>query len=134
MASTVLVDKSVFILLNFLPLIEIYRPKRGIRDFLHEYLEAEQIGQSHNMSCSKEFLSCPISLYNLFGLYSDTDSSSDSSNQLVEDDDEVSSSESPKEQLTLENENKQLIGDAKLIKERFHDTDKPFNHLNHLDY
>ena len=44
----------------------LFRPKRGITDFLHDYLEAEHIGQSTNMTCSKEYASCPISLYNLF--------------------------------------------------------------------
>lgn len=100
-----------------------------MRDFLHEYLEAEQIGQSQNMSCSNEFPDCPISLYNLFEIYSKTDSS----NQLQEEYDEVSP-ESPQEQLTLQNERSWFTSDPNLIEERLHNTDKPFNHLNHLDY
>ena len=38
--------------------------------FLHEYLEAEHIGQSANMSCAAEFTTCPVSLFNLFKSYS----------------------------------------------------------------
>ena len=84
------------------------------------------------MSCSNEFPDCPISLYNLFRIYSETDSS----NQLVEEnniENEVTS-ESPLEQSHFQNKDKWLSSDPKLIEERLHKTDKPFNYWNHLDY
>lgn len=34
---------------------------------MHDYLEAEQIGQTGNTTCGAAFPSCPVSLYNLFG-------------------------------------------------------------------
>lgn len=39
----------------------------GRNEFLREYVEAEYIGQMKNMSCAKEYSSCPVSLFNLFG-------------------------------------------------------------------
>ncbi|XP_046450906.1 uncharacterized protein LOC124198884 [Daphnia pulex] len=61
-------------------------PKRGINDFLHDYIDAEHIGQSHNMTCAGEFRECPVSLYNLFR--SDGDS-----NEIVDDEDDEDESE-----------------------------------------
>lgn len=37
-----------------------------MNDFLHEYIDAEHVGQSGNSTCAAEYRECPISLYNLF--------------------------------------------------------------------
>ena len=64
-----------------------------MNDFLHEYIEAEQIGQSVNTTCFREYSrKCPISLYNLFQASSKT-----SENELDEDDNEDYESEEFKE-------------------------------------
>ncbi len=46
---------------------------------MHDYIEAEHIGQSTNTTCGKEFPECPVSLYNLFRAH-------ESSNEIPEDD------------------------------------------------
>ena len=48
---------------------------------MHDYIEAEHIGQSHNMTCAGEFPECPVYLYNLFR-------SDEDSNDIVDDEDE----------------------------------------------
>ncbi|XP_065561391.1 uncharacterized protein LOC136027890 isoform X4 [Artemia franciscana] len=48
-------------------------PKRGINDFLHDYLEAERLGQTEEASqetCGSYYPKCPMSLFNLFKSWS----------------------------------------------------------------
>lgn len=54
---------------------------------MHDYLEAEHIGQSSNVTCASAFPKCPISLYNLLGDQEDFD---DNLVEDVEQDDESS--------------------------------------------
>ena len=57
-------------MLNYSQIL-IYRPKEGFfSDFLHDYMDAVHIGQSQNPSCDKAFPLCPVSLFNLFQIYS----------------------------------------------------------------
>lgn len=58
-------------------MIIFFSPKRGINDFLHDYIEAENVGQSHNMTCVGEFRECPVSLFNLFRSDGDSNEISD---------------------------------------------------------
>ena len=115
-------------------------PKRGIRDFLHEYLEAERIGQSYNMnmSCAKAFPECPVSQYNLFRL-----SAAESDENQVDDDDaaenveSVSSQQPPApDRSTLEDDYNNLFSNAppQLMDKSLYQTDKPFTYFNSLDY
>lgn len=68
---------------------------------MHDYLEAERVGQADVTSCSSVYLTCPVSLFNLLRTYStpaDKPASlANNQNQrdpidpgLVEDDDESS--------------------------------------------
>ncbi len=70
---------------------------------MHDYLEAERVGQADVTSCSSVYLTCPVSLFNLLRTYStpaDKPASlANNQNQrdpidpgLVEDDDESSPS------------------------------------------
>ena len=94
-----------------------------MQDFLHEYLEAERIGQSYNMSCAKEFPECPVSLYNLFRLSGGTD------NPEEIEDPEVSSEQSGRP--ILGNDLKHIFGsDAQLMDKRLYQTDNPLTYLN----
>lgn len=70
------------------------RPKKGINDFLHDYLEAEQIGQSSNLTCSAAYSDCPVSLYNLFRARAASDNVLDDDEDDGEDDYDDDESES----------------------------------------
>ncbi|KAI9563741.1 hypothetical protein GHT06_011205 [Daphnia sinensis] len=88
-------------------------PKRGINDFLHDYIEAEQIGQSSNMTCAREFSDCPVSLYNLFRSRGD-------SNEIVPDEDEDDESSDTDDdedasELHLGNKSNRLVGHSEEV-------------------
>lgn len=93
-------------------------PKRGINDFLHEYIDAEQIGQSSNMTCAREFSDCPISLYNLFR------SSRGYSNEMELDEDEENESSDTVDgeeasELHLENNSNRLVDHSEEVTNHF---------------
>ncbi|XP_032790698.1 uncharacterized protein LOC116927754 [Daphnia magna] len=93
-------------------------PKRGINDFLHEYIDAEQIGQSSNMTCAREFSDCPISLYNLF-----RSSRGDSNEMELDEDEENESSDTvdgeEASELHLENNSNRLVDHSEEVTNHF---------------
>ena len=104
---------------------EYDRPKRGLNDFLHEYLEAERVGQSQNLSCSRSYSTCPVSLFNLFRSYGEPD------NQHLE---EEVSTEIPNQGLHNEELITAAYDDIVGNKQPFK-TDRPFDHINSIsDY
>lgn len=111
------------------------RPKRGLSDFLHDYLEAEQIGQSHNMSCSAEYPSCPVSLYNLFRTYSNEQAS----DQFLHDNNVAEDEEDLTHPLDVDSPNHHHPLDAhhahhqKIKKLPHHETERPFDYINSID-
>ena len=95
--------------------------------FLHEYLEAEQIGQSANMTCAAGFPTCPVSLFNLFKSYS----SSGDEPIIIEDepltnvDDQYS-----EEDNLLDKTVAQMLQENEI---HYHPTSKPFEIDNTID-
>lgn len=104
----------------------IDRPKRGLSDFLHDYLEAEQIGQSHNMSCSAEYPSCPVSLYNLFRTYNNEQTS----DQFLHDNNAADEEEDLTPPLDV---NHHHPNQHKIKKWPHHHTERPFDYINSID-
>lgn len=100
-------------------------PKRGMSDFLHDYLEAERIGQSNDMSCATEFPTCPVSLYNIFRSYSTPEDKPDGSAS-----DADHSSQPPDQYDYYDAEAKDTYGPP-LASDRFHSPKEP--HDNNID-
>ncbi len=105
--------------------LENGRPKRGMSDFLHDYLEAERIGQSNDMSCATEFPTCPVSLYNIFRSYSTPEDKPDGSAS-----DADHSSQPPDQYDYYDAEAKDTYGPP-LASDRLHSPKEP--HDNNID-
>ncbi|CAL4098076.1 unnamed protein product [Meganyctiphanes norvegica] len=46
----------------------LFTPKRGLKDFFHEYLEAEVVGQD-DQDCTELYHTCPFSIMNAARMY-----------------------------------------------------------------
>ncbi|KAK2712641.1 uncharacterized protein LOC136025319 [Artemia franciscana] len=63
-------------------------PKRGKRDFLHSYLDAQKLGQMENstlITCEDHYSKCPVSLLNLLKSWSEAKSAIPNKREVRED-------------------------------------------------